>query len=397
MSPSVEPPFSAQPARTTTPTRRTNALRLMIPPPTSDGGECRPREGRLSRPACPRLHPTGTSTPQQGENRVLVFTAPPRISCSTRGPALTAETYPAVLCSLGGSSLGWYLFTRCQRRLQSLRGGRMRLLGDGQPETGLVLVAGARLLNDDGAVIAMGDVAARARQVMPNFRAELRDAGSELKNVARTPVFVASSDRADLVTAWDAVREAKRRNPRPAPCSASPPSITRTSWSRWRRSPSPRCYDSTRTTHTTHTTSTTACCWRLPAEAGRPDRARRLPGQRRRERRLDRLSANAPVAVLVHCCGMARRWSSNVNLRVPVARDRETEFAARHAYRSRPAPGVLHKDAFVSDVRAPRFDAYPGGRPARTSGPAPAAGCCCMPWRRSGSPSGALRKSPDEG
>ncbi len=37
----------------------------------------------------------------------------------------------------------------------------------------------------------------------------------------------------------------------------------------------------------------------------------------------DRPGAKSVVALLVHCCGMARRWSSTVNLGVAVPADRE--------------------------------------------------------------------------
>ncbi|WP_201739563.1 DUF1572 family protein [Glutamicibacter sp. HZAU] len=40
-------------------------------------------------------------------------------------------------------------------------------------------------------------------------------------------------------------------------------------------------------------------------------------------------ASNSPVQILVHCCGMMRRWSSTVNLGVAVPRDRDAEFSAQ--------------------------------------------------------------------
>lgn len=70
----------------------------------------------------------------------------------------------------------------------------------------LVLTAGACPLDADGTVVAVGDVAAQAHKVMENLDAALAAAGCALDDVARTTVYVATSDRADLVAAWDVVR-----------------------------------------------------------------------------------------------------------------------------------------------------------------------------------------------
>lgn len=76
------------------------------------------------------------------------------------------------------------------------------------PPGGLVLTAGACPLDDTGAVVCPGDVAGQARRVMENLVAALEAAGCALTDVARTTVYVASNDRADLVAAWDVVRAA---------------------------------------------------------------------------------------------------------------------------------------------------------------------------------------------
>jgi enamine deaminase RidA (YjgF/YER057c/UK114 family) len=72
----------------------------------------------------------------------------------------------------------------------------------------LVFTAGACPLDDAGDVIAPGDVAAQAVQVMANLVATLQAAGAGLTDVAKSTVYVASSRREDLVAAWDVVRAA---------------------------------------------------------------------------------------------------------------------------------------------------------------------------------------------
>lgn len=69
----------------------------------------------------------------------------------------------------------------------------------------LVCTAGACPLDDQGNVVAKGDVAAQARQTLRNLAIALEDAGATIKHVVKTTVYVASSDRADLVAAWDEV------------------------------------------------------------------------------------------------------------------------------------------------------------------------------------------------
>jgi enamine deaminase RidA (YjgF/YER057c/UK114 family) len=73
------------------------------------------------------------------------------------------------------------------------------------PGARLVFTAGACPLDADGATIAPGDVAAQAEQVMQNLRIALQAAGAGLEDVLKTTVYVASSDRKDLVTAWEVV------------------------------------------------------------------------------------------------------------------------------------------------------------------------------------------------
>ena len=74
------------------------------------------------------------------------------------------------------------------------------------PGARLVFTAGACPLDAAGETVAPGDVAAQAEQVMQNLRTALHAAGAGLEDVLKTTVYVASTDRKDLVTAWDVVK-----------------------------------------------------------------------------------------------------------------------------------------------------------------------------------------------
>jgi len=74
------------------------------------------------------------------------------------------------------------------------------------PDARLIFTAGACPLDAAGETVAPGDVAAQAEQVMHNLRLALRAAGAGLDDVLKTTVYVASAERADLVTAWEVVR-----------------------------------------------------------------------------------------------------------------------------------------------------------------------------------------------
>lgn len=72
----------------------------------------------------------------------------------------------------------------------------------------LVFTAGARPLDDSGAIVGAGEVRLQARQVVANLAEALAAAGAGLADVLKTTVYVASGDRADLVAVWDIVRAA---------------------------------------------------------------------------------------------------------------------------------------------------------------------------------------------
>ncbi len=75
------------------------------------------------------------------------------------------------------------------------------------PAGRMVFTAGACPLDADGKVVAVGDTVGQARRVMANLVEALRAAGAELTDVAKSTVYVASTDRADLVAVWQVVSE----------------------------------------------------------------------------------------------------------------------------------------------------------------------------------------------
>jgi enamine deaminase RidA (YjgF/YER057c/UK114 family) len=69
----------------------------------------------------------------------------------------------------------------------------------------LIFTAGACPLDEQGQVVAPGDISAQMRQALQNLRIALEESGATIPDVVKTTVYVASSDRSDLVTAWDEV------------------------------------------------------------------------------------------------------------------------------------------------------------------------------------------------
>jgi enamine deaminase RidA (YjgF/YER057c/UK114 family) len=72
-------------------------------------------------------------------------------------------------------------------------------------QSGLAFTAGACPLDADGQITAPGDIAAQMRQALANLQIALEEAGVTIRDVLKTTVYVASSDRADLVAAWNEV------------------------------------------------------------------------------------------------------------------------------------------------------------------------------------------------
>ena len=71
----------------------------------------------------------------------------------------------------------------------------------------LVLTAGAVPLDRAGAVVGVDDVRVQTRQTLDNLMRQLAEAGASGDDVLKTTVYVASTDRADLVAAWEEVQQ----------------------------------------------------------------------------------------------------------------------------------------------------------------------------------------------
>lgn len=72
----------------------------------------------------------------------------------------------------------------------------------------LIFLAGSCPLAADGSTVGVGDYAAQAASCIESMRGALAAAGAGIENVISTRVLVASSSQADLVTAWEVVRDA---------------------------------------------------------------------------------------------------------------------------------------------------------------------------------------------
>ena len=82
-----------------------------------------------------------------------------------------------------------------------------RMAGD------LIFTAGACPLDDSGQVVAPGDLETQALRAVENLIAVLTAAGSDVGALLKTTIYVASSDRAELVLAWRAMEAYLGRAP----------------------------------------------------------------------------------------------------------------------------------------------------------------------------------------
>ncbi len=73
--------------------------------------------------------------------------------------------------------------------------------------TRLVITAGAMPLDDEGNLVGTGDVRVQARQTLHNLMRQLAAAGASGEDVLKTTVYVASTDRTDLVACWEEVQQ----------------------------------------------------------------------------------------------------------------------------------------------------------------------------------------------
>ncbi|MFC4223810.1 RidA family protein [Lysinibacter cavernae] len=75
-------------------------------------------------------------------------------------------------------------------------------------EARLIFLAGSCPLNFDGSTAGVGDYAAQAAKCVETLEGALEAAGASIVDVISTRVLVASSRQADLVAAWEVVRDA---------------------------------------------------------------------------------------------------------------------------------------------------------------------------------------------
>ncbi|MGV8882754.1 MAG: RidA family protein [Rhodoglobus sp.] len=71
-----------------------------------------------------------------------------------------------------------------------------------------IFLAGSCPLAEDGSTVAVGDYAGQAAACIETMKTALAAAGAAIEDVISTRVLVASSRQADLVAAWEVVREA---------------------------------------------------------------------------------------------------------------------------------------------------------------------------------------------
>ena len=102
----------------------------------------------------------------------------------------------------------------------------------------LVFAAGACPLDQKGEVVGIGDLAGQAAKCLENLAIALQAAGASLNDVVKTTVYVASSDRKDLLTAWNVVEAAFEGHRAPSTllgvsCRSKQPQL----WTRWLEGP----------------------------------------------------------------------------------------------------------------------------------------------------------------
>ncbi len=73
------------------------------------------------------------------------------------------------------------------------------------PPGSTVFTAGACPIDSEGRVVSPDDVASQTHHTMNNLLAALRSAGCGPEDVVKTTVYVASSERADLLAAWEVI------------------------------------------------------------------------------------------------------------------------------------------------------------------------------------------------
>lgn len=72
----------------------------------------------------------------------------------------------------------------------------------------LIFLAGSCPLNENGNTVAVGDYVGQAAACVETMKQALTAAGATVEDVINTRVLVASSLQADLIAAWEVVRDA---------------------------------------------------------------------------------------------------------------------------------------------------------------------------------------------
>jgi enamine deaminase RidA (YjgF/YER057c/UK114 family) len=72
----------------------------------------------------------------------------------------------------------------------------------------LIFLAGSCPLREDGTTAAVGDYRGQAATCIANMKTALGAAGASIEDVVSTRVLVVSTQQADLVAAWEVVRDA---------------------------------------------------------------------------------------------------------------------------------------------------------------------------------------------
>jgi enamine deaminase RidA (YjgF/YER057c/UK114 family) len=78
---------------------------------------------------------------------------------------------------------------------------------------GLVFTAGACPLDEEGLVVAPGDLEAQAERAAENLLEALALAGARPERLLKTTIYVVGEQRADLVRVWDVVAGCLGRTP----------------------------------------------------------------------------------------------------------------------------------------------------------------------------------------
>lgn len=78
---------------------------------------------------------------------------------------------------------------------------------------GFVFTAGACPLDDQGNVVAPGDLEAQAERTVENLRAALAAEGLGFDDIVKLTIYVVGQERADLVRVWNVVSPVLGRAP----------------------------------------------------------------------------------------------------------------------------------------------------------------------------------------